>query len=168
MYPTLTVGRFTKISGKHNVTRKAQRALIRVCIRVVIQVNPKKMRCKDKEIEIALDGQPKRPTTMCMRSPKRKRLIKVIRCFATATDINGCSVARSIEVTIGKVSYQVQSTDVCLCYQRLRVLTTISRQLGQGSLQSRGSPLFMINHRSSYECSTLFCCIPQVLCTDVQ
>ena len=32
MYPTSTVTRFPKISGKHNVIRKAQRALIRVCM----------------------------------------------------------------------------------------------------------------------------------------
>ena len=38
------------------------------------------------------------PPTTCMRSPKRKRLRN--RCFATATDINRCSVARSIEVTM--------------------------------------------------------------------
>ena len=38
------------------------------------------------------------PPTTCMRAPKRKRLRN--RCFATATDINGCSVARSIEVTM--------------------------------------------------------------------
>ena len=66
------------------------------------------------------------PPTTCMRSPKRKRLRN--QCFATATDINGCSVARSIEVTmvgtarsieITKVSYHggsSQSTDVFLCY----------------------------------------------------
>ena len=47
------------------------------------------------------------PPTTCMRSPKRKRVRN--RCFATATDIiiiNGCSVARSIEVTmVGKVTW---------------------------------------------------------------
>ena len=71
------------------------------------------------------------PPTTCMRSPKRKRLRN--RCFATATDINGCSVARSIEVTMvgtldrsrlprsAIMAAQVQSTDVFLCYQRLRV-----------------------------------------------
>ena len=59
-----TIARFTKISGKHNVIRKAQRALIRVCIIVMESsiIQKKKMRCKDEEIEIALDGQPKRPT----------------------------------------------------------------------------------------------------------
>ena len=46
------------------------------------------------------------PPTTCMRSPKRKRLRN--RCFATATDIHGCSVARSIEVT--KVSYHGSSS----------------------------------------------------------
>ena len=68
------------------------------------------------------------PPTTCMRSPKRKRLRN--QCFA---DINGCSVARSIEVTmVGTLdrsrlprsvimAAQVQSTDVFLCYQRLRV-----------------------------------------------
>ena len=62
MYPMSTVTRFTKISGKH-VIQKAQRALIRVCIIVMESSNPKKkMCCKDEEIEIALDGQPKRPT----------------------------------------------------------------------------------------------------------
>ena len=71
------------------------------------------------------------PPTTCMRSPKRKRLRN--RCFATATDIHGCSVARSIEVTMvgtldrsrlprsAIMAAQVQSTDVFLCYQRLRV-----------------------------------------------
>ena len=71
------------------------------------------------------------PPTTCMRSPKRKRLRN--RCFATATDINGCSVTRSIEVTMvgtldrsrlprsAIMAAQVQSTDVFLCYQRLRV-----------------------------------------------
>ena len=34
---------------------------------------------------------------------------------------------------------------------------TISRQLGQGRQRSGGSPLFMINHRSSYVC--LFVCV---------
>ena len=48
--------------------------------------------------------------------------------------------ARSIGSAI--MAAQVQSTDVCLCFQRLRV----SCILGQGS---GGSPLFMINHRSS-------------------
>ena len=69
--------------------------------------------------------------------------------------------ARLIEIT--KVSYQVQSTDACLCYPRPRVLVrcaTISRQLrvhvGQGRLQSRGSPLFMINHRSSISMLLVF------------
>ena len=57
-YPTSTVAHFTKISGKH-VIRKAQHALIRVCV-LVMESNPKK--CKDEKIEIALDGQPKRPT----------------------------------------------------------------------------------------------------------
>ena len=49
---------------------------------------------------------------------------------------------------------QVQSTDVRLCYQRLRVFvccTTISRKLGQGRLQSGGLPLFIVNHRSSFK-----------------
>ena len=62
---------------------------------------------------------------------KKKKLWN--RCFATATDINGCSVARSIEVTMvgtldrsrlprsAIMAAQVQSTDVFLCYQRLRV-----------------------------------------------
>ena len=39
MYLTSTVARFTKIFGKHTVTRKAQRALIRVCITSMILVH---------------------------------------------------------------------------------------------------------------------------------
>ena len=75
-----------------------------------------------------------RPLRVCACDrQKRKRLRN--RCFATATDINGCSVARTIEVTmvgtarsieITKISYHggsspEYSTDVFLCYQRLRV-----------------------------------------------
>ena len=71
------------------------------------------------------------PPTTCMRLPKRKRLRN--RCFATATDINGCSVAISIEVPWSVpldrsrlprsaiMAAKVQSTDVFLCYQRLTV-----------------------------------------------
>ena len=40
-------------------------------------------------------------------------------------------------------------TDVFLCLGFLVRCATISRQLGQGRQRSVGSPLFMINHRSS-------------------
>ena len=103
------------------------------------------------------------PTT-CMRSPKRKRLRN--RCFATATDINRCSVARSIEVTMvgryhsidrdyqGQLSKRLRSRVLMHAYATrglgfLVRCAIISRQLGQGRQQSGGSPLFMINHRSS-------------------
>ena len=89
------------------------------------------------------------------------------RCFATATDINRCSVARSIEVTMvgryrsidrdyqGQLSRRLRSRVLMHAYaQRTRNLLVrcaiISRQLGQGRQRSGGSPLFMINHRSSY------------------
>ena len=96
------------------------------------------------------------PPTTCMRSPKRKRLRN--RCFATATDINGCSVARSIEVTMvdrsrlprsAIMAAQVQSTDVFPCYQRLRVSCALCNNFQAARPRSGGSPLFMINHRSS-------------------
>ena len=72
--------------------------------------------------------------------------------------------ARSIEIT--KVRYQVQSTDACLYSTRglgfLVRCATISRQLhvhvGQGRLWSGGSPLFMINHRSSNSAYTTEYC----------
>ena len=50
------------------------------------------------------------PPTTCMRSPKRKGLRN--RCFATATDINGCSVARSIEVTMVGTARSIEITKV--------------------------------------------------------
>ena len=50
------------------------------------------------------------PPTTCMRSPKRKRLRN--RCFAKATDINGCSVARSIEVTMVGTARSIEITKV--------------------------------------------------------
>ena len=61
--------------------------------------------------------------------------------------------AQSIEIT--KVSYQVQSTDACLCYQRLRVSCTLRNnfQAATCRLRSGGSPFFMINHRSSIICN---------------
>ena len=82
------------------------------------------------------------------------------RAHSAKTDV-GCSVARSIEVTMvgtldrsrlprsAIMAPQVQSTDVFLCYQRLRVSCALSRQLGQGRQRSGGSPLFMINHSYS-------------------
>ena len=50
------------------------------------------------------------PPTTCMRSPKRKRLRN--RCFATATDSNGCSVARLIEVTMVGTARSIEITKV--------------------------------------------------------
>ena len=78
--------------------------------------------------------------------------------MATATDSNGCSVARSIEVTmvgtarsieITKVSYHAWQLKSRVPMLPLVRCATISRQLGQGRQRSGGSPLFMINHRSS-------------------
>ena len=111
-----------------------------------------------------------RPLRVCDRQ-KRKRLRN--RCFATATDINRCSVARSIEVTMvgryrsidrdyqGQLSRRLRSRVLMHAYaQRTRNLLVrcaiISRQLGQGRQRSGGSPLFMINHRSSFYCQILF------------
>ena len=96
-----------------------------------------------------------RPLRVCDRQ-KRKRLRN--RCFATATDINGCSVARSIEVTMvgtarsieGQLSWRFKSRVLMYSYATrglgfLVRCPTISRQLGQGRQRSRGSPLFMLN-----------------------
>ena len=71
-----------------------------------------------------------RPLHVCDRQ-KEKGSVKsdVDASPHAATNINKCSVvtmvgtARSIEIT--KVSYQVQSTDACLCYQRLRISCTL-------------------------------------------
>ena len=97
-----------------------------------------------------------RPLRVCDRQ-KRKRLRN--RCFATATDINGCSVARSIEGTMVSTARSIEITKVRQFKSRVLMYSyatrglgflvrcaTISRQLGQ---RSGGSPLFMINHRSS-------------------
>ena len=68
------------------------------------------------------------PPTTCMRSSKRKGLRN--RCFATATDINGLDRSRlpwSVPLDRSRLprsaimAVQVQSIDVFLCYQRLRV-----------------------------------------------
>ena len=95
-----------------------------------------------------------RPLRVCDRQ-KRKRLRN--RCFATATDINGCSVARSIEVTMhGRYrsidrDYQGQSRVLMYSYATstrglgfLVCCAAICRKLGQGRQWSGGSPLFMI------------------------
>ena len=99
-----------------------------------------------------------RPLRVCDRQ-KRKRLRN--RCFATATDINRCSVARSIEVTMvgryrlidrdyqGQLSRRLRSRVLMHAYATrglgfLVCCAIISRQLGQGRQLSGGSPLFMI------------------------
>ena len=70
MYPS-TVARFTKISGKHNVTRKAQRALIRVMESIV--VNPSEsdalQRRRDRD--------------------RARRAAETPDNYVSATDING-------------------------------------------------------------------------------
>ena len=55
--------------------------------------------------------------------------------------------ARSIEIT--KVSYHAWQLKSRVPMLPLVRCETISRQLGQGRQRSGGSPLFMINHRSS-------------------
>ena len=100
-----------------------------------------------------------------LRVCDRKRLRN--RCFATATDINGCSVARSIEVTmvgtarsieITKVSYDggssPQSTDVFLCYQRLRVACALCNDFQAArprqTTERRLAPLYVEHMPSIY------------------
>ena len=56
--------------------------------------------------------------------------------------------ARSIEIT--KVSYHAWQLKSRVPMLPLVRCATISRQLGQGRQRSGGSPLFMINHRSSH------------------
>ena len=98
------------------------------------------------------------PPTTCMRSPKKEKAQKSMlrhsyryqRVFSPRS-IEGTmvSTARSIEIT--KVR-QFKSRVLMYSYATrglgfLVRCATISRQLGQ---RSGGSPLFMINHRSSY------------------
>ena len=65
--------------------------------------------------------------------------------------------ARSIEIT--KVSYHAWQLKSRVPMLPLVRCATISRQLGQGRQRSGGSPLFMINHRSSHRYRVLLCCV---------
>ena len=123
-----------------------------------MEMNPKKMRCEDEEIEIALDGQPKRPTTTCMQSPKRTD-IDASPQLPISTGIQSLDRSRlpwSIPLDRSRSPRSAIKSRVLMHAYATRGLgflvrcATISRQLGQGRLRSRGSPLFMINHRSSY------------------
>ena len=75
------------------------------------------------------------------------------RCFATATDINGCSVVRvpwSVPLDRSRLPRSaIMAAQVQYSYQRLRVSCMLCNNF-QGKQRSGGSPLFMINHRSSY------------------
>ena len=83
--------------------------------------------------------------------------------------------ARSIEIT--KVSYhawQLKSRVLMYSYatRGLGFLVRCARQLGQGRQRSGGSPLFMINHRSSLEqycveANTLVCDFKLLLCSSL-
>ena len=108
------------------------------------------------------------PPTTCMRCDRQKRKRLRNRCFATATDINRCSVARSIEGTMVSTARSIEITKVRQFKSRVLMYSyatrglgflvrcaTISRQLGQ---RSGGSPRFMINHRSSYYGAVNTCC----------
>ena len=99
-----------------------------------------------------------RPTTTCMRSPKRKRLSDKSDIDASPQLPISTGVPRlpwSVPLDRSRSPRSAIKSRVLMHAYVTRGLgfllrcATISRQLGQGRLRSGGSPLFMINHMSS-------------------
>ena len=102
------------------------------------------------------------PPTTCMRSPKRKSSeIDASPQLPISTGVQCLDRSRlpwsvrSIDRDYqGQLSWRLKSRVLMYSYATrglgfLVRCETISRQLGQGRQRSGGSPLFMINHRSS-------------------
>ena len=102
------------------------------------------------------------PPTTCMRSPKRKSSeIDASPQLPISTGVQCLDRSRlpwsvrSIDRDYqGQLSWRLKSRVLMYSYATrglgfLVRCATISRQLGQGRQRSGGSPLFMINHRSS-------------------
>ena len=113
-----------------------------MCVSSICTTSDKVCMHKMFHVEHGIDA----PPTTCMRSPKRKWPWN--RWFATATDINGCSVARSIEVTMvgtarsieitmqGQLSWRLKSRVLMYAYTR-RVSCTLCNNFQAASYRPR-------------------------------
>ena len=141
MYPTSTVARFTKISGKYNVTWKAQRALIRVC-----NSHTKRSRSRSTGSRNA------RPLRECQK--EKGSDIDASPLSAGVQSLDRSRLPWSVPLDRSRSPRSAIKSGVLMHAYATRGLgflvrcATISRQLHVG-LRSGGSPLFMINHRSS-------------------